>query len=125
MAANNNTFIESLGAIYKTQLPDVSFDPKECRIQCFPHVINTCVQHAIKSLNNGINTDYEDLKAKKDSDDEKSNSESEGSDGEEGDGEGSNDGGGGSTKKDIAVSKVPDDPLNKVWALVRGICASG
>jgi hypothetical protein len=50
MAANNDVFLRSLGDLYKEKLPDVSFDPKESRIQCFPHVINTCVQHTIKAL---------------------------------------------------------------------------
>jgi hypothetical protein len=112
MAANNDAFIRSLGDIHGTKLPNVSFNPKECRIMCFPHIINTCVQHTIKALNNGVDTDIDDIAENE-----------EGSDNEMND-----DGGGGngnSSEEDIAISGVPGDPLNKIRAIVRGIRASG
>jgi hypothetical protein len=59
MASNNDAFLHSLSNIYQ-QLPSnlaVSFRSKDCCIQCFPHVINTCVKHTIKALNNGVNAD--------------------------------------------------------------------
>lgn len=140
MASNNNAFIRSLKDIYEAKLPGVSFDPKESRIQCFPHVINTCVQHTIKALNNGVDTDIDDEADDKGSDDESDDEESGGekTDGENTDGEKSDsdgekgdsddDGGSGSNHSDSdedVASKVPGDPLNKVRALVRGIRASG
>src|SRR5271168_3151254 len=56
MAANNDAFLRSLGDIYKRLPPNlaVSFDFKDCRIQCFPHVINTCVKHTLKALSSDV-----------------------------------------------------------------------
>ena len=127
MAANNNTFIQSLGDLHTAELPDVAFDPKECRIQCFPHIINTCVQHTIKALNNGIDTDIDDSdEAENDSEPEGNDDEESENDSEESDGEGSDDNGNGNTgaadKGNIAIHA---DLLNKIRALVKGIRASG
>ena len=138
MAANNGTFIWSLGDIHKAELPGVSFDPKECRIQCFLHIINTCVQHTVKALNNGIDTDIDD-KAENNSegsedDSEKSDNEESASDGGDSDNESEGSNGedpasgesvGEGTRVAQAVSNVPSDPLNKVRALVRGVRALG
>jgi hypothetical protein len=124
MAANNNVFIRSLGDIHETELPNVSFNPKECRIMCFPHVINTCVQHTLKALNNGVDTDIDDV-VDSDSDlDASDDDDSEGSDDEGGDDDGGGNGNS-SEEEDVAISDVPGDPLNKVRAIIRGIRASG
>jgi hypothetical protein len=137
MAANNNAFIRSLGDIYETELPNVSFNPKESRIMCFPHVINTCVQHTLKALNNGVDTDIDDIvpvENEHDSDLDlyvSDDDDSEGSDDEKNDDEGGGGNGGGngnvntSKEENIAISNVPGDPLNKIRAIVRGIRASG
>jgi hypothetical protein len=59
MASNNNAFLCSLSDIYQQLPPNlvVSFHSKDCCIQCFPQVINTCVNHTIKALNNGVDAD--------------------------------------------------------------------
>jgi len=113
------------------------FNAKECHIQCFPHVINTCILHTVKALNNGIDTNINDRAetegSKNDHDDKGSDNEQsddEVSSGKTSNNKGSNDGGGGGSgggngKGDVAISNVPGDPLNKIWALVRGIHASG
>jgi hypothetical protein len=31
---------------------DIDFDPLDCRIMCFPHIINICVQHVIANFTN-------------------------------------------------------------------------
>jgi hypothetical protein len=125
MAANNDTFLQSLRDIHQAKLPDVSFNPKESRIQCFPHVINTCVQHTIKALNNGVDTDSDSDKGSDDESNEGSDGDSEDSDEEsDGDDDGGGGGGGGGDDSDEDVV-VPGDPLNKIRALVRGIRASG
>jgi len=146
MAANNDVFIRSLGDIHEAKLPNVSFDPKECRIMCFPHIVNTCVQHTIKELNNGVDTNIDDNAAnegsKHDHDDNKADDDEEGDNeggddeernGEVSSGENSNDKGGNvsgsgddnSGEEDVAISNVPGDPLNKIRAIIRGIRASG
>ena len=144
MAANSDVFLRSLNDIYEAKLPagGAPFDPKESHIQCFPHVINTCVQHTIKALNNGVDTDINDDEGTtSDNDDDKrssvegsneSDDSDEGSSDEKSNSERSNDGGatggGGSgedSEKDAPTSGVPGDPINKIRALVRGIRASG
>jgi hypothetical protein len=73
----------------------------------------------------GSKNDHDD----KGSDDEQSDDKV--SSGEKSDDKGSDDGSGGgggdgnSGEGDVAISNVPGDPLNKIRALVRGICASG
>jgi hypothetical protein len=104
MAANNDAFLRSLGDIYRQLHPNISFHSKKCRIQCFPHVINTCVKHTIKALNNGVDADTQE-------DDSDSDSESE----MDGDG-GDNDSDGGSDKSDL---------LNKARGLIKIIRSSG
>jgi hypothetical protein len=138
MAANNNVFVRCLGDIHQAELPEVSFNAKECRIQCFPHVINTCVLRTVKALNNSIDTDIDDRaeteESKNDHDDEGSDdeqSDNKVSGGKKSDDKGSDNGGGGgggdgnSGEGDVAISNVPGDPLNKIQALVRGIRALG
>jgi hypothetical protein len=132
MAANNNVFVRCLGDIHQAELPKVSFNAKECRIQCFPHVINMCVLRTIKALNNGVDTNIDDRAetegSKNDHDDEGSDNEQSDDEVSGGDDKGSDDGGGGGGgdgEGDVAISDVPGDPLNKIRALVRGIRASG
>jgi hypothetical protein len=31
---------------------DIAFDANDCRIRCFPHVINICCQHVIANFTN-------------------------------------------------------------------------
>jgi len=50
-ASNNDTFLESLAALYGNDPSSgVSLDPVESRIMCFPHIINICTQHVIKAI---------------------------------------------------------------------------
>jgi hypothetical protein len=107
MAANNDTFLRSLGEIYKQVDPNVSFNAKECRIQCFPHVINTCVKHTIQALNNGVDADTQA-------------DESDGN--HDGDDDG---GGGGGDKGGTNKDEGGEDLLNKVRGLIRNIRSSG
>src|SRR5882672_11444899 len=113
MAANNDAFLCSLSDIYKQLPPNltVSFHPKDCRIQCFPHVINTCVKHTIKALNNGVDADTQA---------DERDGEGEGSDKDED--EGGDDG----TNFDTSLEdRSPGDLLNKARGLIRKICSSG
>src|SRR5271155_640865 len=114
MAANNDAFLRSLGDVYKQLPPNlaVSFDFKDCRIQCFPHVINTCVKHTIKALNSGVDTvtQADEQDGEGDSD--------EGSDEDEGGDEGTN--------IDTGLEdQSHGDLLNKARGLIRKICSSG
>jgi hypothetical protein len=114
MAANNDAFLRSLGDIYQ-QLPDraVSFDSKDCRIQCFPHVINTCVKHTIKALNSGVDADTR-AGARDGKDDEESDED-----------EGSDDGDDGNNIVTSLEDRFPGDILNKARGLIRKIRSSG
>jgi hypothetical protein len=112
MASNNDAFLRSLGDIYQQLPPNitVSFHFKDCRIQCFPHVINTCVKHTIKALNNGVDADARA--------DERVGEGDEGSDEDEGGDDGT----------DIVTSledRSPGDLLNKARGLIRKIRSSG
>ena len=97
---------------------------------CFPHILNMCIQHTLKELNNGVNTDIEDNAANegsKHNHDDNQAGDDKGGDNEGGDNEGGDNEGGDSGSRgeeDIAISNVPGNLLNKIWAIVRGIHAS-
>jgi hypothetical protein len=115
MALNNNAFLRSLGDIYQQLPPNimVSFHFKDCHIQCFPHVVNTCVKHTIKALNNGVDADTRA--------DERVGEGDEGS-------EGSDEDEGGDDRTNIITSledRPPGDLLNKARGLIRKIHSSG
>jgi hypothetical protein len=111
MASNNDAFLRSLGDLYRTNDPNVSFDHKQCRVQCFPHVVNTCVQHTLKALKN-IDTTNNDS-------DEAEESASEAGDADEDlDGSEPEDG-------DPKESGGGSDVINKARGLIRTIRSSG
>lgn len=115
MASNNDAFLRSLGDIYQQLPPNlaVSFHSKDCRIQCFPHVINTCVQHTIKALNNGVDADTRaDVR------------DGEGDEGSDKD-EGGDDGDDGTSIVTSIEDRSPGDLLNKARGLIRKIRSSG
>ena len=58
-ASNNGSFLTSLQEIYSRRQPDIVFSAEDSRIACFPHVINICVQHTLKALND-VNDDDEE-----------------------------------------------------------------
>lgn len=117
MASNNDAFLRSLGDIYQRRPPNlvVSFDYKDCRIQCFPHVLNTCVKHTIKALNNGI-----DIDTRGDAGDGKDDEGSD-EDGEDEDGSDEDESGDDSDSRD----QSPGNLLNKARGLIQKIHSSG
>jgi hypothetical protein len=124
MAANNDAFLRSLGDIYKRLPPNlaVSFDFKDCRIQCFPHVINTCVKHTLKALSSGVDavTQADERDGEGDSD--------EGSDEDKGGDEDSDEDEGGDEGTNIDTGLEDwshGDLLNKARGLIRKIRSSG
>ncbi|KAF8219312.1 hypothetical protein L208DRAFT_1341594, partial [Tricholoma matsutake] len=59
-ASNNGAFLTCLQDIYLCDQPTVVFHAEDSQIACFPHIINICVQHTIKVLNNNIDPNLED-----------------------------------------------------------------
>ena len=57
--SNNGAFLTSLQAIYRHRQPDIVFDAQDSQVACFPHIINICMQHTIKALNNA-DPDFEE-----------------------------------------------------------------
>src|ERR1700682_3100504 len=47
-ATNNDTAMVELANLL--QKKGISFDAKERRIHCYPHIINICVSHIVKSV---------------------------------------------------------------------------
>jgi hypothetical protein len=49
-AENNATFMKALETLLRAR--DITFDSADNRISCFPHVINICATHTIRSFTN-------------------------------------------------------------------------
>jgi hypothetical protein len=47
-ASVNDTFMKELGVLLQAR--GIAFDSDDNRIMCFPHIINICVTHVIKSF---------------------------------------------------------------------------
>ncbi|KIM78715.1 hypothetical protein PILCRDRAFT_56284, partial [Piloderma croceum F 1598] len=59
-ASNNGTFMQELGILLNSR--DISFDAKDRRIMCFPHIVNICYQHIIKEFTNIELADIEEIR---------------------------------------------------------------
>ena len=83
-AENNATAMKELEELFKMKDPDITFDHKDNRIPCYPHIINICVSHILKSLTKSKAfeedddvEDDDDGDVNVDDDDEDENSEDE------------------------------------------------
>src|ERR1700689_1268029 len=58
-AENNVTAMQELANLLKKQ--GITFDPKDNRIRCYPHIINICVSHIVTSLMKIDTSDFDDV----------------------------------------------------------------
>jgi len=52
-ASNNDTMMKALGARL-TKERDIEFDPVDCRVMCFAHIVDLCSGRVIRGLSGGV-----------------------------------------------------------------------
>ena len=142
-ASNNDTAMKELEVILAAK--NIKFDAQDQRIRCYPHIINICVSHIIKSLakvgedwdENEDGSEEADGGESDDEDSELADDDDKGYIGDTDEEDEEDEGTGGETDKAIVSKYVEEDtllnwfeavkrnPVNIARKLIRSVRASG
>ena len=113
-ASNNRTLLKLLYETVTEKNLNISLDHVDAHIWCFPHIVNLVTQAMLWALDKGVDsgsTDYDDLPALRNSNDDEEDMEGERADINEED--------------DIMIVNITTGIVSKVHQLVRTIHVSG